>query len=110
MLKNRVIPTLLLSGEKLVKTIRFKNPKYVGDPINAIRIFNEKEVDELVLVDIDASRNRTPPNYRLIEQIAGECFMPLCYGGWPTSSRRACCFHSEWKRFRSRRLYSNKNP
>ncbi len=81
MLKNRVIPTLLLSGEKLVKTVRFDKPKYVGDPINAIRIFNEKEVDELVLVDIDASRNRTPPNYRLIEQIAGECFMPLCYGG-----------------------------
>jgi imidazole glycerol-phosphate synthase subunit HisF len=81
MLKNRVIPTLLLSGEKLVKTVRFDKPKYVGDPINAIRIFNEKEVDELVLLDIHATRKGTPPNYRLIEQIAGECFMPLCYGG-----------------------------
>lgn len=81
MLKNRVIPTLLLSGEKLVKTMRFDQPKYVGDPINAIRIFNEKEVDELVLLDIDASRSRAAPSYRLIEQIAGECFMPLCYGG-----------------------------
>lgn len=81
MLLPRIIPCLLLSGNRLVKTIRFKSPTYVGDPINAIRIFNDKEVDELVLLDIDATRNKAEPNYRLIEQIAGECFMPLAYGG-----------------------------
>lgn len=81
MYRNRIIPCLLLSGEGLVKTERFKKPKYVGDPINAIRIFNDKEVDELILVDIDASRRGVDPNYDMIEQIAGECFMPLCYGG-----------------------------
>lgn len=81
MLKQRVIPTLLLSGERLVKTQRFKKPVYVGDPVNAIRIFNDKEVDELILTDIDASRLGKEPNYGLIERIAGECFMPLCYGG-----------------------------
>jgi imidazole glycerol-phosphate synthase subunit HisF len=64
-----------------VKTRRFGSPKYVGDPLNAIRIFNEKEVDELMVLDIDASREGREPDYRLIEQIAGECFMPLCYGG-----------------------------
>lgn len=81
MLKNRIIPCLLLSNDGLVKTQKFKNPAYVGDPINAIRIFNEKEVDELLLIDIDATRNNTGPNYDLIEQVASECFMPLCYGG-----------------------------
>jgi cyclase len=65
----------------LVKTRRFGYPKYVGDPLNAIRIFNEKEVDELMVLDIAASRERREPDYALIEQIAGECFMPLCYGG-----------------------------
>jgi len=81
MLKHRVIPALLLKNTGLVKTVRFKNPKYVGDPINAIRIFNDKEVDELMVLDILASKERRDPNYELIEQIAGECFMPLCYGG-----------------------------
>jgi cyclase len=80
-LKHRVIPALLLSNSGLVKTIRFKEPKYVGDPINAIRIFNEKEVDELMVLDIAASRDRREPNYSLIEQFASECFMPLAYGG-----------------------------
>lgn len=65
----------------LVKTRRFKDAKYVGDPINAIRIFNEKEVDELIVLDIAASKQGDEPDYRLIEQFAGECFMPLCYGG-----------------------------
>lgn len=65
----------------LVKTQRFKDPKYVGDPINAIRIFNEKEVDELMVLDISASKEKREPNYALIEQFAGECFMPLAYGG-----------------------------
>ena len=81
MLKHRVIPTLLLKNGGLVKTLKFKTPKYVGDPINAIRIFNEKEVDELIVLDIEASRLNKEPNYTLIEQFASECFMPLSYGG-----------------------------
>ena len=81
MLKHRVIPALLLKNAGLVKTLRFKNPKYVGDPINAIRIFNDKEVDELMVLDITASKEQREPNYALIEQFAGECFMPLAYGG-----------------------------
>lgn len=81
MLKNRVIPSLLLKNGGLVKTIKFASPKYIGDPINAIKIFNTKEVDELMVLDIDASKDRREPNYALIEQFAGECFMPLCYGG-----------------------------
>jgi len=81
MLKHRVIPALLLSEGGLVKTRKFKNARYVGDPINAIRIFNEKEVDELMVLDISASKARREPDYALIELFAGECFMPLCYGG-----------------------------
>lgn len=81
MLKHRVIPCLLLRNGGLVKTMKFNNPKYVGDPINAIRIFNDKEVDEIIVLDIIASREKKEPNYALIEQFAGECFMPLCYGG-----------------------------
>lgn len=81
MLKHRVIPSLLLRNGGLVKTLKFKDPKYVGDPINAIRIFNEKEVDELMVLDITASKEHLEPNYVLIEEIAGECFMPLAYGG-----------------------------
>jgi cyclase len=81
MLKHRVIPCLLVHNGGLVKTQKFANPKYVGDPINAIRIFNEKEVDELVVLDISASKEKREPNYELIEQLASECFMPLCYGG-----------------------------
>lgn len=78
---NRVIPCLLLQDGGLVKTEKFKNPKYVGDPINAIRIFNDKYVDELIFLDINASRLNKEPDYDLIARIAGECFMPLCYGG-----------------------------
>jgi cyclase len=81
MLKTRVIPTLLLRGAGLVKTTGFRNPVYVGDPINAIRIFNEKEVDELVLLDITASRTGKGPAFATIEDIASECFMPVAYGG-----------------------------
>lgn len=81
MRKTRVIPCLLLKNLGLVKTIKFKNPKYVGDPINAVKIFNEKEVDELIFLDITATiENRKPP-LKLITQIAGECFMPFSYGG-----------------------------
>jgi len=81
MLNNRVIPTLLLQDGGLVKTRKFKSPKYVGDPINAIRIFNEKEVDELIVLDIQASKLGREPDFALVNEIAGECFMPLCYGG-----------------------------
>lgn len=77
----RVIPILLLSGEGLVKTIRFKEPVYVGDPVNTVRIFNEKEVDEIVLLDIDATREQRPPRLDLVGEVASECFMPLCFGG-----------------------------
>jgi cyclase len=81
MLKSRVIPCLLLKDGGLVKTIRFSDAKYVGDPINTIKIFNDKEVDELLLLDISASHERKGPAFRTIAQIASECFMPLCYGG-----------------------------
>ena len=74
-----------MSNDGLVKTQQFSKPKYVGDPINAIRIFNEKEVDELIVLDIDASTARRSPNFELIEQLAGACFMPLCYGGGITN-------------------------
>ena len=89
MIYKRIIPSLLLSNGGLVKTTNFKNPKYVGDPINAIRIFNEKEVDELLVLDIDASRKKKPPNYSLIEEFASECFMPLAYGGGISSCEQA---------------------
>ncbi len=81
MLKTRVIPCLLLQNEGLVKTINFKKPNYIGDPINAVKIFNEKEVDELVFLDIEATRQKKRPNFDLIKQIATECFMPFAYGG-----------------------------
>lgn len=77
----RCIPVLLLQNGGLVKTIRFKDPRYIGDPLNAIRIFNEKEVDELVFLDIDASVKGTPIPIKLLKEIAEECFMPLAYGG-----------------------------
>ncbi len=85
MLKTRAIPCLLLKDAALVKTIRFENPSYVGDPGNAIRIYNEKEVDELIFVDITAGIEGRPPAFDLIERLAAECFMPLAYGGGITS-------------------------
>ncbi|WP_256003209.1 AglZ/HisF2 family acetamidino modification protein [Pedobacter deserti] len=81
MLRTRVIPVLLLQEAGLVKTVKFKNPEYIGDPINAVRIFNEKEVDELIFLDINASKEHRDPPYDLINRLATECFMPLCYGG-----------------------------
>ncbi|KEY18828.1 AglZ/HisF2 family acetamidino modification protein [Kaistella antarctica] len=81
MLRPRIIPSLLLQDNGLVKTVNFKNPKYVGDPINAVKIFNEKEVDELAIFDIDATAKGQEPNYSLIERIANQSRMPLCYGG-----------------------------
>ena len=77
----RVIPCLLLRGRGLVKTIRFGNPTYVGDPINAVKIFNDKEVDELLFLDITASLDNRTPDKKLMSEIASECFMPLAYGG-----------------------------
>ena len=75
------MPALLLQGGRLVKTVRFRKPRYVGDPINAVRIFNEKEVDELIVIDIDAGRAGVSIPLKLITRIAGECFMPMTYGG-----------------------------
>ena len=80
-MKCRVIPCLLLSDGGLYKTRKFAAASYVGDPVNAIRIFNEKEVDELIVLDISASKRGSSPDFDMVEQIAGECFMPLCYGG-----------------------------
>jgi cyclase len=81
MLRPRIIPCLLVHEGGLVKTQRFRDPKYVGDPINAVKIFNEKEADELMVLDIDATTSGAEPNFRLIAQFAAECRMPLCYGG-----------------------------
>ena len=81
MLRPRITPCLLIQNDGLVKTQQFTDPKYVGDPINAVKIFNEKEVDELIVLDIDASVLGREPNYALIRSLANECRMPLCYGG-----------------------------
>src|SRR5262245_27833857 len=85
-MKTRVIPVLLLRNKGLVKTVKFASPLYIGDPINSVSIFNEKEVDELVFLDISATVNRQEPNFPIIEDIAGEAFMPMAYGGGITSS------------------------
>ncbi|MEE1867170.1 AglZ/HisF2 family acetamidino modification protein [Pseudomonas auratipiscis] len=81
MYRARVIPCLLIRDNGLVKTRKFKDPVYIGDPVNPVRIFSDKEVDEIIVLDIDASRKGKEPNYALIEEIAGEAFMPLAYGG-----------------------------
>lgn len=81
MLRPRIIPCLLVQNGGLVKTVQFANPKYVGGPINAVRIFNEKEVDELIVLDIDATVQGREPDYNRIRNLAAECRMPLCYGG-----------------------------
>lgn len=85
MLKTRVIPCLLLRNGGLVKTFQFDKPKYVGDPINAVRIFNEKEVDEIVILDITATPEKREPNFELIKDLASQAFMPLAYGGGITT-------------------------
>jgi len=86
MLSKRVIPVLLLKGNGLYKTVQFKNPVYIGDPINAVKIFNEKEVDELCFLDIEASKGNKGPNFELLEKIVDEAFMPFGYGGNITSA------------------------
>jgi len=85
MLRSRMIPCLLVHNKGLVKTVRFKAPKYVGDPINAVKIFNEKEVDELIVLDIDATKENRGPNFDMIKNLADECRMPFCYGGGITT-------------------------
>jgi cyclase len=89
MLRPRIIPCLLIQDGGLVKTVGFKDPKYVGDPINAVKIFNEKEVDELMVLDIDATSNNVGPNFDLIRKLAVECRMPFCYGGGITTVEQA---------------------
>lgn len=81
MRRIRVIPVLLIHKGGLIKSVKFKNYKYVGDPINAVKIFNEKEIDEIVVLDIDATRENRPPNFEKIKEIASEAFIPLAYGG-----------------------------
>lgn len=81
MVQNRFIPCLLLRDGGLVKTEKFKKHKYVGDPINAVKIFNDKEVDELIFLDIDASKEKRGPNFEVLKDLASECFMPFGYGG-----------------------------
>lgn len=81
MVQNRVLPCLLVQGGKLVKTVKYKHPQYVGDPVNAIKIFNEKEVDELMICDISRDRHSRGPDLEFIRRVADECFMPLTYGG-----------------------------
>jgi cyclase len=89
MYRARVIPCLLLKGERLVKTVRFRQPTYVGDPINAVKIFNDREVDELAILDITATTDRRDPPFDHLKEIAGECFMPLSYGGGIRSIEQA---------------------
>lgn len=89
MLRPRIIPCLLIHDGGLVKTVRFASPKYVGDPINAVKIFNEKESDELIVLDIDATVRGIDPNLKVIGRLAAECRMPLCYGGGVRSVSQA---------------------
>lgn len=89
MLRPRIIPCLLVHQGGLVKTVGFANPKYVGDPINAVKIFNEKEADELSVFDIDASVNGVEPDFATIAHLAAECRMPLCYGGGVKTAAQA---------------------
>lgn len=89
MLRPRVIPCLLVHNGGLVKTVAFKDPKYVGDPINAVRIFNEKEADELTVLDIDATAHKAEPDFKMVARLAAECRMPLCYGGGVKTAEQA---------------------
>ncbi|WP_281633894.1 AglZ/HisF2 family acetamidino modification protein [Flavobacterium luteolum] len=89
MLRSRITPCLLVHNKGLVKTTNFKDPKYVGDPLNAVKIFNEKEVDELIVLDIDATIEGRGPDFELIQNLAIECRMPFCYGGGVTTVEQA---------------------
>jgi cyclase len=107
----RVIPVLSIVDNKLVKTVKFNNPRYIGDPLNAIKILNEKRVDELVIIDITASKEKKEPNYKLIEDMASEAFMPLAYGGGIHSFSQAAKIFSLGveKVILNSALYSNKD-
>ena len=83
--RARLIPTLLLKGNSIVKTVNFKEGKYIGDPLNTVRIFNEKQVDEIMIIDINATVDSNEPNYKIISKLASECTMPMCYGGGITN-------------------------
>ena len=85
MLRKRVIPCLLIAEQGLVKTKKFKNPKYIGDPINALKIFNEKQADEIIVLSVDKDRYEKGPDFSFISELTTECFMPLSYGGGITS-------------------------
>ncbi len=89
MLNPRIIPCLLIENKGLVKTVQFSSPKYVGDPLNAVKIFNEKSVDELIVLDIQSTTKNREPNYKMIANIALECRMPLCYGGGIKTKQQA---------------------
>jgi cyclase len=89
MAQTRVIPCLLVTKRRLVKTVRFGHPTYIGDPVNAVKIFNDKEVDEIIILDIAAPRANGEPDYDFVRQMAEECFMPLCYGGGIRSVEQA---------------------
>lgn len=89
MLRPRIIPCLLVRNKGLVKTVKFGASKYVGDPINAVKIFNEKEADELIVLDIDATTTGSGPDYGMIQKLAAECRMPLCYGGGIKTTEQA---------------------
>tara|TARA_S200000501_G_scaffold351223_1_gene368899 strand:+ start:2843 stop:3625 length:783 start_codon:yes stop_codon:yes gene_type:complete len=89
MLNPRIIPCLLIENKGLVKTVQFSSPKYVGDPLNAVKIFNEKSVDELIVLDIQSTTKNIEPNYKMIANIALECRMPLCYGGGIKTKKQA---------------------
>ena len=89
MLRPRIIPCLLVRDKGLVKTTKFKDARYLGDPMNAVRIFNEKEADELMILDIDATVQGRGPDFEMIEHWAQECRMPLCYGGGITNAEQA---------------------
>jgi cyclase len=84
-LRHRIIPVLTIDERRLVKTVRFRDPRYLGDPLNAVRLFNEKEVDEIVILDIGATRHDRAPDFAFIEDLASECFMPMAYGGGITT-------------------------
>lgn len=91
MLRPRIMPCLLVKNKGLIKTVGFSTPKYVGDPINAVKIFNEKEVDELMVLDIDATVQESSPDYQMIENLAVQSRMPLCYGGGIKTAEQAKC-------------------
>jgi len=107
---KRVMPCLLMSNGGLYKTVKFSKPVYIGDPINAVKIFNEKEVDELVLLDISATKKKLEPNYRKIAEIASEAFMPFTYGGGINSLEIAKKLYSLGVKNLSLNYYEMENP